>query len=109
MIDWLSENRNLLLRLLGTLVATLLIVLLSATAHGQWDRFRGPNGTGVSDSGRLPTEFGTQSNALWRVELAPGHSSPIISNYWLGIDPVRGGHIPVLAFLLPQLLWGILI
>lgn len=28
MIDWLSENRNLLLRLLGTLVATLLIVLL---------------------------------------------------------------------------------
>ncbi len=28
MIAWLSENRNLLLRLLGTLVATLLIVLL---------------------------------------------------------------------------------
>jgi uncharacterized membrane protein YbhN (UPF0104 family) len=28
MIDWLSENRNLLLRLLGTLVATALIVLL---------------------------------------------------------------------------------
>jgi glycosyltransferase 2 family protein len=28
MIDWFSENRNLLLRLLGTLVATVLIVLL---------------------------------------------------------------------------------
>lgn len=28
MIDWLSENRNLLLRLLGTLAATVLIVLL---------------------------------------------------------------------------------
>ena len=28
MIDWLSENRNLLLRLLGTLVATVLIILL---------------------------------------------------------------------------------
>src|SRR6266498_1528917 len=28
MTDWLSENRNLLLRLLGTLVATVLIVLL---------------------------------------------------------------------------------
>ena len=28
MVDWLSENRNLLLRLLGTLVATVLIVLL---------------------------------------------------------------------------------
>jgi glycosyltransferase 2 family protein len=28
MIDWLSENRNLLLRLFGTLVATILIILL---------------------------------------------------------------------------------
>jgi hypothetical protein len=36
-------------------------------------------------------------------------SSPIVSNYWLGIDPVRGGQIPILSFLLPQLLWGILI
>jgi len=36
-------------------------------------------------------------------------SSPIVSNYWLGIDPVQGGHVPVLAFLVPQFLWGILI
>ena len=27
----------------------------------------------------------------------------------LGIDPVRGEHIPALAFLLPAVLWGILI
>jgi len=35
--------------------------------------------------------------------------SPIVSNYWLGIDPLRGGHVPWVAFLLPALLWGILI
>lgn len=35
--------------------------------------------------------------------------SPIISNYWLGIDPLRGGHVPWAAFILPALLWGILI
>jgi hypothetical protein len=36
-------------------------------------------------------------------------NSPIVTNYWLGIDPVRGGHVPVVAFLVPQLLWGVLI
>lgn len=58
----------------------LLAVLLCTVASGQWDRFRGPNGTGVSDSGELPSEFGPQRNVLWRVEMPPGHSSPIVSN-----------------------------
>jgi glycosyltransferase 2 family protein len=39
MLDWLSENRNLLLRLLGTLVATLLIVLL--IQQEGWDEIVG--------------------------------------------------------------------
>jgi len=43
--------------------------------------------------------------------LAPSKdaSSPIITNYWLGIDPRRGEHVPWMAFLLPMFLWGILI
>lgn len=36
-------------------------------------------------------------------------NSPLISNYWLGIDPNRGGSIPILPFIIPKLLWGILI
>ena len=36
MTDWLSENRNLLLRLLGTLVATVLIILL--IQQEGWDK-----------------------------------------------------------------------
>ena len=56
-----------------------LIVLLAATASGQWDRFRGPNGAGVSDSAGLPVEFGPSKNLVWRLELPPGHSSPVIS------------------------------
>ena len=58
----------------------LIAVLLSLIASGQWDRFRGPNGTGVSDSGTLPAEFNAKQNVVWRVELPPGHSSPIVSN-----------------------------
>src|SRR6516162_2994603 len=56
-----------------------LLALLSSTANAQWDRFRGPNGTGVSDTTGLPTEFGPSKNLLWRVDLPPGHSSPAVS------------------------------
>jgi hypothetical protein len=49
-------------------------------------------------------------------QLMPSWLSPtklggpeIASNYWLGVDPVRGGHVPVLAFILPAVLWGMLI
>ncbi len=70
----------------------LLAVLLCAIASAQWDRFRGPNGTGVSDSGALPTEFGAKQNLVWRVDLPPGHSSPIVNNgrlYLTGVEHDR--------------------
>ncbi len=35
--------------------------------------------------------------------------SPLISNYWLGIERAHGESIPILPFLIPQILWGILI
>src|SRR5881296_1100597 len=57
-----------------------LIVLAAGTLWGQWDRFRGPNGTGVSDSATLPAEFGARKNLIWRQELPPGHSSPVVAN-----------------------------
>src|SRR5580693_2188561 len=43
-----------------------------------WDRFRGPNGSGVSEAHGLPVEFGIDKNMRWRVALPPGHSSPIL-------------------------------
>ena len=55
-----------------------LALLLSAAASGQWERFRGPNGTGVSETGGLPAEFGVGKNLIWRRELPSGHSSPVI-------------------------------
>ena len=36
--------------------------------------------------------------------------SPIISHYWLGVGPhIAGGHTPSVPFIIPSLLWGILI
>src|SRR5580692_3739908 len=49
-----------------------------ALMASDWDRFRGPNGSGVNESHGLPAEFGVDKNMLWRVPLPPGHSSPIL-------------------------------
>jgi len=52
---------------------------LPAEAAEDWSQFRGPNGTGVSLSTGLPTEFGPGKNVLWKTELPPGHSSPVLT------------------------------
>jgi hypothetical protein len=36
-------------------------------------------------------------------------NSPLVSDYWHGIDPLRGGHIPILPFLLPAVIWSVLV
>ena len=40
------------------------IALLCAAAWGEWDRFRGPNGSGISDATDVPAEFGPQKNLI---------------------------------------------
>jgi outer membrane protein assembly factor BamB len=45
-----------------------------------WNRFRGPNGTGVSVDSRIPTEFGADKNLLWKTEIPRGYSSPVLEN-----------------------------
>jgi outer membrane protein assembly factor BamB len=44
-----------------------------------WSRFRGPNGSGLAKTGALPVEMGPEKNVIWKTELPPGHSSPILS------------------------------
>ena len=56
----------------------LFLTVISARAD-EWSQFRGPNGTGVSDTKNLPTEFGPNKNVVWKAELPPGHSSPVLT------------------------------
>ncbi|MCX7886498.1 MAG: PQQ-like beta-propeller repeat protein [Verrucomicrobiae bacterium] len=45
---------------------------------GDWPRFRGPNGSGISDATAIPTSW-TESDYAWKAKLpAAGHSSPVI-------------------------------
>lgn len=52
---------------------------LTSTFADDWSQFRGPNGSGVSASTNLPVEFGPKKNVVWKTELPPGHSSPVLT------------------------------
>src|SRR5687768_10942458 len=64
------------------LSVTVVAVVLGASLHAaeNWERFRGPNGTGVSSAQDLPVAFGPSSHVRWKTPLPPGHSSPVFTN-----------------------------
>ncbi len=57
-----------------------MVSLASATAYaGDWPRFRGPTGQGVSAETGLPTLWSATDNVAWKLEIpGQGWSSPII-------------------------------
>lgn len=64
--------------------------LSAAAPAGEWARFRGPNGSGLSEATRVPTEFSPDRNLAWRLPLPQGHSSPILFGnriYLTGMRP----------------------
>lgn len=73
------------MRLIVALLLASFIVGLAAggplrTAGAEdWTQFRGPNGSGISTTTGLPTEFGAGKNVVWKTTLPPGHSSPVLT------------------------------
>ena len=56
------------------------LVALGRTWAGDWPRFRGPDGTGVSEETSLPLTWSRTENVRWRAELpAAGNSSPVVA------------------------------
>jgi outer membrane protein assembly factor BamB len=70
------KNRLLLLGVLIILTALAPTPLASAE---DWLQFRGPNGSGISASTGVPVDFGPDKNVVWKTELPPGHSSPVLT------------------------------
>ena len=61
-------------------LSTIGIVVCTMVPAGaeNWSRFRGENGTGVSDQTGVPTEW-KASDPAWQIDLpGTGHSSPCI-------------------------------
>ena len=74
-------------------------MLCVAVACAQdWPRFRGPNGSGVSESTGLPAEIAPKKNLLWRVEVPMGRSSPIVVKNRIYLTAMAGEKLVVLAF-----------
>src|SRR4029450_2916881 len=77
-----------------TLVLLVALSVVSASPDAPdpegWSRFRGPNGSGVSTSRRLPTEFGPDKNVVWKTALPFGHSSPALTRERIFLTAARG-------------------
>ncbi len=73
-------------------------VLACASLHAQWDRFRGPNGSGVSKEENLPAEFGPAKNVAWKVAVPFGRSSPVAAGGRIFLTAVDGGKLTTLAW-----------
>ena len=69
-----------MLKVITLLVAILFACVSTSLASDEWSQFRGPNGTGVSETKGLPTEFGPTKNVVWKTELPAGHSSPVLTS-----------------------------
>ncbi|MCX6902077.1 MAG: hypothetical protein NTW03_01085, partial [Verrucomicrobia bacterium] len=49
-----------------------------AAGEGEWSRFRGPNGTGLSPADTVPVSW-TDQDYNWKIKLpGPGHASPVL-------------------------------
>lgn len=81
------------------LPAVLLSLVLASVVPlaEDWTRFRGPNGSGVSEGRGLPIEFGPAKNVVWKTELPEGYSSPVLSGHRVFVTAVRDGALLTIA------------
>lgn len=69
-----------------------LLFLYAAT----WDRFRGPNGSGVLDT-TLPDAFGPDQNLIWKTELPTGLSSPVLTERYIFLTAAQNDQLMTLC------------
>ncbi len=60
------------------LAAVLALGSTAGAAEGEWARFRGPNGSGISEAANVPAKW-TERDYNWRIKLpGTGSSSPVV-------------------------------
>jgi outer membrane protein assembly factor BamB len=82
---------------LAWIACLLLCSSLDRTTAQEWTRFRGPNGSGVSDAKTVPASW-TESDYNWRLDLpGEGHSSPVLWGERLFLTSAEAGQRWVLC------------
>ncbi len=72
-----------------------LVANRNSTNAGQWSRFRGPTGMGISESSGLPLTWNADENIAWKTPLpGPGASSPIVFGDHVYLTCYTGYFIP---------------
>lgn len=64
----------------------------------QWNRFRGPNGSGVVNDSGYPAEFGRDNNLMWRTPVRSGKSSPVLTMRHVFLTAFEDGKLFVQCF-----------
>ena len=80
----------------GSLVAGLLAIT-AVNANGQWNQFRGPNGSGVDSSSGYPVAFSPSSNVKWKAGVPFGQSSPIVVDQHVYLTGSEGNRLLTIA------------
>ncbi len=82
--------------------ALIFALTLSATlvANGDswWPQFRGPNGSGISESATPPVAFGPGTNQLWKISVPSGASSPCIWRDRIFLTAFENGKLETLCY-----------
>jgi outer membrane protein assembly factor BamB len=88
-----------MLRYASCIGCSLLFLSGLERAWGQdWPQFRGINAGGLAiESTKLPLQIGPDSNVAWKVDLAPGHSSPVVVRDRIYLTAVRDKRLFTLA------------
>jgi outer membrane protein assembly factor BamB len=69
--------------------------LAKAEADGNWSRFRGPTGQGISAQKDLPLKWSSSENIAWKTPLpGPGASSPVVFGNRIYVTAYSGFFVP---------------
>ncbi len=68
-----------------------------AWAATDWSRFRGPNGSGVSEETGIPVEFGPEQSVVWKTPLPEGLSSPVFGKDSIFVTGFEGDNLYTIA------------
>ena len=85
-------------RPLVILLFTVAALLAAPSARAaDWNRFRGPGGSGVADGAPAPLEFGPEKAVVWRTPLPPGKSSPVLAGDRVFVTAHEGDKLLTIA------------
>ena len=79
-------------------VLTMQVFPLQADPHSStWGQFRGPGGSGVAKDCQPPVIVDA-GKSTWKVDVPPGHSSPVLSHRLIFLTAVESDRLVTLAF-----------